>query len=173
MPVVSFTVFPVSVLKTLQVTRCTWWGLAFPSTRGKQSKSVTSEKVLALRGFECGGVSIWVLTSPHRRGWVQPLRGRRESMRRFRLPLVQLASSRRRCRSLPAGFKGLGLMSPYQHRISSLEGMRAGNGVVCTVCGGYRFPDFLLHQLQGLQMGLPLGLVLGPRLSRSRTSPQM
>ena len=65
----------------------------------------------------------------------------------------------RRCqedgvRSLLAGFKGLGLMSPYQYRISNLEGMRAGNRVVCTVCGGYGFPDFLLYQLQGLQMGL-------------------
>ena len=57
-------------------------------------------------------------------------------------------------RSLPAGFKGPGLMSPYQYRISNLEGMRAGNGVVCMGCGGYGFPDFLLHQLQGLQMGL-------------------
>ena len=56
--------------------------------------------------------------------------------------------------SLLVGFKGLGLMSPYQHRISNLEGMRVGNGVVCMVCGGYGFPDFLLHQLQGLQMGL-------------------
>ena len=58
--------------------------------------------------------------------------------------------------SLPAGFKGLGLMSPYeyQYRISNLEGMRAGNRVVCMVCSGYGFPDFLLHQLQGLQMGL-------------------
>ena len=56
--------------------------------------------------------------------------------------------------SLPAGFKGLGLMSPYQHRISNLEGMRAGNRVVCTVCGRYGLPDFLLHQLQGFQMGL-------------------
>ena len=73
---------------------------------------------------------------------------------------VYLQGSRRHqedgVRSLPAGFKGLGLMSPYQHRISSLEGMRAGNRVVCTVCGGYGFPDFLLHQLQGLQMGLLL-----------------
>ena len=72
---------------------------------------------------------------------------------------VYLQGSRRRQEdgvwSLPAGFKGLGLMSPYQYRISILEGMRAGNGVVCTVvCGGYGFPDFLLHQLQGLQMGL-------------------
>ena len=60
---------------------------------------------------------------------------------------VYLQCSRRRQEdgvgSLPAGFKGLGLMSPYQHRISNLEGMRAGNRVVCTVCGGYRFPDFL------------------------------
>ena len=96
----------VSVLKTLQVIRCTWWGLAFPSTRGKQSKSVTSEKVLALRGFECGGVSIWVLTSPHGRGRVQPLRGRRESMRRFRLPSVQSASSSGRCRVPSSGVQG-------------------------------------------------------------------
>ena len=75
-------------------------------------------------------------------------------MRQFRL----LSGSRRRQEdgvwSLPAGFEGLGLMSLYQHRISNLEGMRAGNGVVCTVCGGYGFPDFLLHQLQGLQMCL-------------------
>ena len=154
MPVVSFTVFPVSVLKTLQVIRCTWWGLTFPSTRGKQSKSVTSEKVLALRGFECGGVSIWVLTSPRGRDRVQPLRGRRESMRRFRLPSVQSASSRGRCKVPSSGVQGFGLMYPYQYRISSLEGMRAGNRVVCTVCGRYGFPDFLLHQLQGLQMGL-------------------
>ena len=71
---------------------------------------------------------------------------------------VYLKCSRRRqedgVRSLPVGFKGPGLMSPYQHRISILEGMRAGNGVVCMVCGGYGFPDFLLHELQGLQMGL-------------------
>ena len=71
---------------------------------------------------------------------------------------VYLQYSRRRqedgVRSLPAGFKGPGLISPYQYRISILEEMRAGNGVVCTVCGGYGFPDFLLHQLQGLQMGL-------------------
>ena len=44
---------------------------------------------------------------------------------------VYLQGSRRRpedgVRSLPAGFKGLGLMSPYQYRISNLEGMRAGN----------------------------------------------
>ena len=103
MPVVSFTVFPVSVLKTLQVIRCTWWGLAFLSNRGKQSKSVTSEKVLALRGFECGGVSIWVLTSPHGRGRVQPLCGRRESMRQFHLPSVQSASSRGRCKVPSSG----------------------------------------------------------------------
>ena len=154
MPVVSFTVFPISILKTLQVIRCTWWGLTFLSTRGKQSKSVTSEKVLALRGFECGGVSIWVLTSPRGHGRVQPLRGRRESMRRFHLPSVQSASSRGWCKVPSSGVKGLGLMSPDQYRISNLEGMRAGNRVVCTVCGGYGFPDSLLHQLQGLQMGL-------------------
>ena len=106
MPVVLFTIFPVSVLKTLQVIRCTWWGLAFPSTTGKQSKSVTSEKVLALRGFECGGVSIWVLTSPHGRGWVQPLRGRHESTRRFRLRSVQSASSRGRCKVPSSGIQG-------------------------------------------------------------------
>ena len=153
MPVVSFTVFPVSVLKTLQVIRCTWWGLAFPSTRGKQSKSVTNEKVLALRGFERGGVSIWVLMSPRGCGRVQPLRGRRESMRRFRLPSMQLAS-RGRCRVPSSGVQGSWSDVPYQHRISNLEGTRAGNRVVCTVCGGNAFPDFLLHQLQGLQMGL-------------------
>ena len=154
MPVVLFTVFPVSVLKTLQVIRCTWWGLAFPSTRGKQSKCVTSKKVLALWGVECSGVSIWVPTSPRGRGRVQPYVGGVNPCG----DSVYLQCSRR-CqedgvRSLLAGFKGLGLMSPYQYRISNLEGMRAGNRVVCTVCGGYGFPDFLLHQLQGLQMGL-------------------
>ena len=106
MPVVSLNVFPVSVFKTLQVIRCTWWGLTFLSTRGKQSKSVTSEKVLALRGFECGGVSIWVLTSPHGPGRVQPLRGRCESMQRFRLPSVQLASSRGWCKVPSSGVQG-------------------------------------------------------------------
>ena len=99
-------VFPVSVLKTLQVIRCTWWGLAFTSARGKQSKSVTSEKVLAISGFECGGVSIWVLTSPCGRGRVQSLRGRRESMHRFRLPSVQSASSRGRCKVPSSGVQG-------------------------------------------------------------------
>ena len=74
--------------------------------RGKQSKSVTSEKVLALRGFECSGVSIWVLTSPRGSDWVQPLRGRRESMRRFRLHSGQLALSRGRCKVPSSGVQG-------------------------------------------------------------------
>ena len=154
MPVVSFTIFPVSVLKTLQVIRCTWWGLAFPSTRGKQSKSVTSKKVLALRGFEC------VEFPSGFRRLLMVAAGRSLDVGGVNLcgDSVYLQCSRRRqedsVRSLTAGFKGLGLMSPYQYRIYNLEGMRTGNRVVCTVCGRYGFPDFLLHQLQGFQMGL-------------------
>ena len=92
--------------------------------------------------------------SPRGCGQVQPLSGGVNP----RGDSVYLQCSRRHqedaVRSLPAGFKGLGLLSPYQYRISNLEGMRAGNRVVCTVCSGYGFPDFVLHQLQGLQMGL-------------------
>ena len=143
-----------------------WWGLAFPSTRGKQTKSVTCEKVLALRGFECGGVSIWVLTSPRGRGRVQPLRGGVNPCG----DSVYLQCSRRRqedgVRSLPAGFKGLGLMSPYQHRISNLERMGAGNRVVCTVCGGYGFADFLFTNCRACRWACRVGEVIRADISQ-------
>ena len=85
---------------------------------------------------------------------------------------VYLQCSRRHqedgVRSLPAGFKGLGLVSPYQYHISNLEGMRAGNRVICTVCGGYGFLDFLLHQLQGCRWACRVGEVERAEISESK-----